>query len=445
MTDLKQTAVMGEATGGGTMTRRQSVFIGVGAMVGAGIFALLGEAGTIAQSAVWISFFLAGIVAALQGYSFAYLGKKHASDSGMMGYIAAGYGQTSRVTSVFSWMVWATITIVVAMVAVSFGSYAAAVLTGGDMPTTLVKICASLVVVGVTALNALGGSGTVAKAQSYIVRIVIIVLLGLSAVTMATADWSKLAPATYPSFGTIIGSVALTFFAFLGFGIISFTSKDLKNKNDLGPATYIALAVATLLYVAIALGVFGQLTPQQVADAGPTAIALAAKPVLGTAGYWIVGIVAILSTAGAANANIYATPGLLGALARDKILPPALGQKKGRIQLGLLLTCMVILLFVWALNLSAIASLGSAVALSIFLAISIGHIRIRKETGVRLSVLLLAIFTVVVTLLGFFANTAKSNPASLVAFGLLFVFALVADVVWRSVRNRQMAARGAEI
>ena len=67
--------------------------------------------------------------------------------------------------------------------------------------------------------------------------------------------------------------------------MISFTAKDLKNQSDLGPATYIALAITTITYVAIALGVFGQLTPDEVTAAGPTAIALAAKPVLGMAGY----------------------------------------------------------------------------------------------------------------------------------------------------------------
>ena len=113
------------------MTRTQAVFIGVGAMVGAGIFALLGEAGKIALSAVWISFLIAGIIAALQGYSFAKLGTKYASASGMMGYIAAGFGKESRIASVFSWLVWASSMIVVAMVAVSFGSYAATVVMGG--------------------------------------------------------------------------------------------------------------------------------------------------------------------------------------------------------------------------------------------------------------------------------------------------------------------------
>ena len=128
--------------------------------------------------------------------------------------------------------------------------------------------------------SALGGAGAVAKIQSFVIRLVIIVLLGLAVITMWTADWSMLAPSTYPSVSAIIGSIALTFFAFLGFGVISYTAKDLKNPNDMGPATYIALAIATSTYVAISLGVFGQLTPEQVTAAGPTAIALAAQTAL---------------------------------------------------------------------------------------------------------------------------------------------------------------------
>jgi amino acid transporter len=413
-------------------------------MVGAGIFALLGEAGKIALSAVWISFLLAGIIAALQGYSFSKLGTKYASPSGMMGYIAAGFGKGSRVASVFSWLVWASSMIVVAMVAVSFGSYAATVAMGGGTPSaTLTQSMATLIIVAVVVLAALGGAGAVAKIQAFVIRLVIIVLLGLAVVTMLTANWTMLAPSTYPSVSAIIGSIALTFFAFLGFGVISYTAKDLKDQADMGPATYIALAVATLTYVAISLGVFGQLTPEQVAAAGPTAIALAAQTALakltggtsGTIAYAIVTITAMLSTAGAVNSTVYPVPGLLGSLAEQGVFPPFFGKKVGRFPISLVMTGLIIIVFVWAFNLSAIASLGSAVALLIFLMISLGHFRIRSETGANAAVLVIGMLTVIITLVGFFATTLKTSPASLVAFVALALLAVVVDTVWRAVRD----------
>ena len=289
-------------------------------------------------------------------------------------------------------------------------------------------------------LQAFGGAGVVAKTQALVIRLVIVVLVGLAVVTMVTADWSLLAPSTYPSPRFIIGSIALTFFAFLGFGVISYTAKDLKNEADLGPATYIALAIATVTYVAISLGVFGQLTPDEVTEAGPTAIALAAKPVLGQAGYLIVAVTAMLSTAGAVNSSVYPLPGLLGSLAKQGVFPPLFGAKKGPFPVSLLLTALLILLMVWFLDLSAIASLGSAVALLIFLAISIGHLRIRKETGAAAPVLWIGTLTVVVTLLGFFGTTLRDSPTSLVAFVGLAVLAVVVDAVWRAVRDKREAA-----
>ena len=110
------------------MTVLQASFIGVGAMVGAGIFALLGAAGAVAGSAVWLSFLIAGAIAALQGYSFAKLGSTYPSSGGMLTYLAKGFGE-GHVTGIVSWLFYMTGAIVAAMVATSFGGYASAVVT----------------------------------------------------------------------------------------------------------------------------------------------------------------------------------------------------------------------------------------------------------------------------------------------------------------------------
>ena len=114
-----------------TLSVRQAAFIGVGAMVGAGIFALLGAAGEVAGSAVWISFLLAGGVAALQGYSFAKFGARYPSAGGLLEYVVRGFGN-GHFTGVVAWMLLAVNAIITAMVAVSFGSYASAAVADGD-------------------------------------------------------------------------------------------------------------------------------------------------------------------------------------------------------------------------------------------------------------------------------------------------------------------------
>src|SRR3954447_3164753 len=109
----------------------QAAAIGVGAMVGAGIFSLLGTAGGGAGAAVWLSFVLAGIIAALQGYSFAKLGAKYPSAAGLLEYVNRGFGEGHAAT-VIAWLTYAANGIVTAMVAVSFGSYAGAAVGSED-------------------------------------------------------------------------------------------------------------------------------------------------------------------------------------------------------------------------------------------------------------------------------------------------------------------------
>src|SRR3954453_2873198 len=127
-------------------------------MVGAGIFALLGSAGEVAGAAVWVSFLLAGIVAALQGYSFAKLGALYPSAGGFLEYVIRGWGE-GHFTGVIAWMLLAVNAIITAMVSVSFGSYASdAVADSADWVT----LFAVLIILVMTALNILG-SQSVAK------------------------------------------------------------------------------------------------------------------------------------------------------------------------------------------------------------------------------------------------------------------------------------------
>jgi len=97
---------------------RQAAFIGVGSMVGAGIFALLGAAGEVAGAAVWVSFLLAGAVAILQGYSFAKLGARYPSAGGLLEYVAKGFGD-GHFTGTSAWLIYFVNAIVTAMVAAS--------------------------------------------------------------------------------------------------------------------------------------------------------------------------------------------------------------------------------------------------------------------------------------------------------------------------------------
>ena len=306
-------------------------------MVGAGIFALLGAAGAVAGSAVWLSFLIAGFIAALQGYSFAKLGARYPSAGGLLEYVAKGFGD-GHFTGITAWLTYSANAIVTAMVAVSFGNYASAMVAGESK--VWAKLFAALIIIVMTAVNVVG-SQLVARAQTVIVYIVLAILTLFAVVTLVNMNPSLLAPSGYPPLRDIISSVALTFFAFLGFGIITFTAKDLaKPARQLPRAMYLALGIATVIYVAIALGVFGTLTVDKVISSGGTALAVAAEPSLGRAGYWLMTVTALFATAGATNAGLYPAIGLSDRLVETRQFPPLMAAKLGAVQNGLLIEAL---------------------------------------------------------------------------------------------------------
>ena len=162
------------------MSVRGAAFLGIGAMVGAGIFALLGEAGTVAGSAVWLSFLIAGVVSALLGYTVVKLGVRLPSSGGIIAYLMQGFGN-GRLVGIASWLGYAAaIVIVCSMVAVSFGAYATSLFVGDDAAGWWDNVFTSAVVVGMAAIN-LVGSRIVDKAQT----VIVVLLLAVFAVFIA--------------------------------------------------------------------------------------------------------------------------------------------------------------------------------------------------------------------------------------------------------------------
>ncbi len=413
----------------GRLSVRQAAFIGVGSMVGAGIFALLGAAGELAGAAVWVSFLIAGAVAILQGYSFAKFGARYPSAGGLLEYVIQAFGH-GHVTGILAWLIYATNAIVTGMVAVSFGSYASESFADGS--EAWVKGFAVLVILAMTLLN-IAGSGAVANAQTVVVYVVIGILSLFAVTTLANMNPDLLAVSGYPPFRDIVASVALTFFAFLGFGVITFTASHLANPaKQLPKAFYLALGIASVIYVAVAIGVYGTLTVDEVIASGGTALAVAAEPVLGQAGFWLMSVTALFATAGATNAGLFPAAGLSTEMASVGEFPPAMGRKLGeKVPVGLMGTALLAMILAVGFDLNAIASIGSAIALLVFTLITAGHFRVRSETGANPIMLGLGVLTAGVVLLTFIFTTLPEEPGTAVALVVILLLSAILDFWWK--------------
>ena len=419
----------GSAASSPRLTIRQAAFIGVASMVGAGIFSLLGAAGEVAGAAVWLSFLIAGAVAVLQGYSFAKFGARFPSAGGLLEYIVRGFGD-GHLAGIAAWLLLAANAIVTGMVAVSFGSYASSAVADGN--DTWTKVFAVLLVVAMMLLNMLG-SQALARVQNVTVNVVIAILAVFAVSTLSNIDLDLLAFSGYPSVRDIVASVALTFFAFLGFGVITFTASELAAPSrDLPRAMYLALGIATVIYVAVALGVFGTLTVNEVIKSGGTAIAVAAEPTLGRAGYWLMSVTALFATAGATSSGLYPATGLCDHMASIGQFPPLLGRRVGsRLSAGLAVTAAIAIVLAAGFDLTAIASIGSAIALLVFTLVTAAHLRVRRETNAQAWVLILAITTTVVVLAAFAFTTLPDEPGTALALIVILLVSIGVDRVWK--------------
>jgi amino acid transporter len=415
-----------------TMSLRGATVLGIGSMIGAGIFALLGEAGAVAGAAVWISFLIGGVVAFLLGYVCAKLGMTYPSSGGLITYLIKGFG-LGRLVGIASWLGYiAAIVIVTAMVAVSFGGYATTLFVGEDASSLWNNLFITLLLVVMLVLN-LVGTKTVAAAQSAIVFVVLAVFAVFICATLPNIDTSKLAFSGYPSFTTIVGSVALTFFAYLGFNVITFTGGDLRDpQRDIPRATYLSIGITAVVYVLIAIGVFGTLTVTEVIGYGETAIAEAARPTLGDAGFTIMAVVALLSTAGCTNATLYASSNLTNMLADHGLFPELFGRRS-RLgpRAGLIVTAILVLVVANLVDLSSIASVGSAVSLLVFLLVGLAGWQRRAETGSNSAIVLLAVAVIGVVLVFFAVDTIRNDLGSFIAIAAIAVGSFVLDALFR--------------
>jgi L-asparagine transporter-like permease len=146
-------------------------------------------------------------------------------------------------------------------------------------------------------------------------------------------------------------------------------------------------------------------------------------------------IAAVLATASSVNATLYASGGLTAMLAEVGQFPHFFGRASplGK-NAGLLITSAIVLVVSNLVDLSAIASVGSACSLMIFLLVGVAGYRLRSETGALGLIVLVGIAATGVVLAFFAVDTLRNAPQTFVAIVAIAVLAVILDAVWKRVR-----------
>jgi len=416
-----------------------AVSMGIGAMVGAGIFALLGEAGAIAGSAVYISFILGGIIALFSGYSLGKLGARYPSSGGIIEYLAKSYG-TGTFTGTMGIMMYFAAVVSLSLIAKAFGNYAVTFFPGGN--SNILRLLFTIGIIVVFVLINLKGAKDVAFWERLTVSFKFLVLSILSVVGIIYLDPALLQPKLYPPQQNIFFSLAITFFAFEGFRVITNTAEDMETPEKTLPRAMItAILMVMLLYVAVSFAVFGNLATDKVIAAKDFALAQAAMPIFGHWGFVVVAIAALVSTASSINANLYAVTNITYQMARDGELPAEFGKKIANSREGLVISGLLVIVLSILFDLSEIAAIGSISILFIHFITHVGHLKLINHTKAsRFMVLLAALTTLTAMVLSLVYVSRQLDQVIGILIGFVIV-AFIAEVMLQKYHHRKILPR----
>ncbi len=408
-------------------------------MIGAGIFALLGEAASIAGSAVWASFLLGGAIALLSGYSFGKLGARYPSAGGVVEYLVQGFG-VGRFSGAMSVMMYISALVSISLVARTFGAYAFALMPDG-WPSWLVEGCAAAIILVFMFVN-LDGAQSMARLENVVVLVKMCVLAGFIIIGMAFISPERLSPARYPPASAILYSVAVTFFAYEGFRIITNAAEDMPEPGRTLPrAIMTAILLVMVVYVGIAISVLGTLSPAQVIEAKHFALAEAARPVLGQAGFTTVAVTALFATASAINASLYAVTNITYRLAKLGELPAPFLRPIRHSREGLVVSSVMIIALAVFFDLSQIAAIGALSMLLLHATVHLGHLRLLKETDARPGLVFSATVASGVAFCAGSYHLARMSPRLLVWIGSFVFIAFVIEFALHWITARSVTPR----
>lgn len=364
--------------------------LGVGGMMGAGLYTLLGLAATSAGVWLPVAFLLAGLAAVFSVYSYSRLGAAFPSKGGSAQFILVefGHGVASGGINVFQYVAYLIAT---SLYAAGFAEYIGA-LAGDALPSWASKAVGAGVVVLFTIVNILG-SRLVGRAETVIVAIEATILIAFIVLGLFKADPSRLTSSGSPSFIGVITAGALLYVTYQGFGVVANASGEMRQpRKELPRAMFSALAIVAVVYLAVSTLVV-MLLPLTtiVADSGHV-LADAGEAVAGRLGFVVIAGAAILATASAVNATIFAASNVGLDVAQNQQLPKLFTRNvKTRIPISLLISAVVVIALVLFFPLSAVGQMTSLAFLVVYGAVSAGHLRIRAKTKARAWPLVLAV------------------------------------------------------
>lgn len=412
---------------------KDAVAIGIGGMVGGGIFAVLGLAVELAKGGTPIAFLIAGIIALVTSYSYARLSLFFPSKGGTVHFINKGFGR-----NIFSGgtnnLLWISYIIMLSLYATAFGSYGAKLIKiTGDYNIDK-HVLISTIIVFSTLLNYISFKA-VSMAESIAVFTKMTILGGFIVIgfygLFSSNFLFQLEPENWETPVKLISGGMVIFVAYEGFELIANAVPNIKNpQKNVSKAFFISTTSVVILYILIAIITVGSVSFDKIGKAQEYVLAVAAEPMLGKIGFTIISVTALISTFSAINATLYGGSRVNYELAEDQELPHELTKYFWNKPLGLLVTAVWTLIISNTLNLESISTAGSAGFLLIFALVNFVNYKLASETNSKKYVSLLGVILCTTALIALIYQQYEANPVGIysvmgimgIAYGVEFIY-----------------------
>ncbi len=313
----------------------QVVTYGIGNIIGAGIYVLVGEASGLAGGLVWLAFLVGAFVALFTGLSYAELSSMYPNAASEYVYLGRAYG--NRLLSFLTqWTMLITEVVAAAAVSIGFAGYLSSALAVPIEP-----VAATLLVV--LTLIAIAGAKESLRLNTILS---LVAITGLLVVILAAAGrFGTVSYVASPNGLTgVLGATVLVFFAYIGFDNMSNLSEDTKRPEKTIPrGLLVAVALTTILYLAIGLAAVSLASWQDLA-ASEAPLAFAAATTLGPAAFDLLTIMALLTTLNTVLVLLIVTSRIIYGMAREGALPRVLGKINNRTSTPLVASVVALLI-----------------------------------------------------------------------------------------------------
>ena len=298
--------------------------VGVGTMIGAGIFVLPGIVASMAGPAVLLSFAICGFIAVLISLCMAELSTGMPYAGGGYLFMVRAFGPL--VGTIMGWSLWLSLVFASAFYMIGFGYYVSDAL--GASPTIIALVITALLGL----LNFIGAKET-GGTQTVIVGILLFILVAFVARSIFEVDVEKLAPFIPPEIGYsgILMTLPILFITFMGFAEISAISEEIRSPKKNLPLSLVgSVVIVTVLYCAVVFCMLGLRSYSDPNMAKETVLMDLARQLTGNGGYILVLLGGILATVSSANASVLAASRVNFAMGRDQLMPEWLNQIHSR-------------------------------------------------------------------------------------------------------------------